>query len=163
MRSNTLAHSWLSRSTMISALAAISTCNVGAQATKPISGDPIVTDAGKVSGVVLENGVHGYMGVPFGAPPVGDLRWRAPAPVKPWTGVYDANELKAPCAQRGGGTEGEKPSEDCLYLNVWAVADSVADLPALLDTRVQNSPKRALSESTSPIGSESSATSRYRN
>jgi carboxylesterase type B len=53
---------------------------------------------GKVSGVVA-NGIISFKGIPFAAPPVGALRWKAPQPVKPWTGVKQASEYGASCMQ----------------------------------------------------------------
>jgi para-nitrobenzyl esterase len=76
---------------------------------------------------VLNSGIHAYFGIPLAAPPVGELRWHEPVPVKPWTGIYDASATKPACAQRGRGAgpggasvNAEQYSEDCLYLNVWA-------------------------------------------
>ncbi len=63
-----------------------------------------------------------FKGIPFAQPPVGDLRWREPAPVKPWTGIRDAGAYSAPCAQIPAGWNDQvaaRGSEDCLYLNVW--------------------------------------------
>ncbi len=75
---------------------------------------PTVTiGAGKLRGVASGN-VAVFKGIPFAAPPVGDLRWREPMPVKPWTGVRDASRFSPRCMQNG-----QDVSEDCLYLNVW--------------------------------------------
>ena len=62
-----------------------------------------------------------FKGIPYAQPPVGDLRWREPMPVKPWTGVRDATAFGAICTQAPGGTPnaGEISQEDCLFLNVW--------------------------------------------
>src|SRR5690349_21060479 len=68
---------------------------------------------GQVRGAALPQGAV-FKGIPFAAPPVGDLRWREPQPVKIWTGVRDATMFSARCMQSG-----EDVSEDCLYLNVW--------------------------------------------
>jgi para-nitrobenzyl esterase len=82
------------------------------------------TEAGVVSGMKSADGkVVIFKGVPFAAPPVGELRWKEPQPLAPWKGVREANEFGARCMQariyedmvfRDSG-----PSEDCLYLNVW--------------------------------------------
>lgn len=68
--------------------------------------------------------VTSFKGVPFAAPPVGDLRWRPPAPAAHWSGVRDATAYGPACIQMGiarsGGTAHQ--SEDCLYLNVWTPA-----------------------------------------
>ena len=90
-------------------------------------------DSGELQGVV-DDGVASYKGVPFAAPPVGDLRWRPPQPVAPWKGVRQAAEFGADCMQgRFGpppapGTPAAQggPSEDCLYLNVWRPASAAA-------------------------------------
>src|SRR5438045_3217176 len=68
---------------------------------------------GQVRGAALPQGAV-FKGIPFAAPPVGDLRWREPQPVKPWTAVRDATMFSARCVQSGADI-----SEDCLYLNVW--------------------------------------------
>jgi len=86
---------------------------------------------GQVQGTV-EGGLAVYKGIPFAAPPVGDLRWRPPQPVESWEdflgavelwdGVLDADQFAPACIQNGdtpGGT-----SEDCLYLNIWSPARS---------------------------------------
>ncbi len=69
---------------------------------------------GKIQGGPLKGGGAVFKGIPFAAPPVGDLRWREPMPVKPWTGVREATNFGARCMQGGAGV-----SEDCLYINVW--------------------------------------------
>ena len=84
--------------------------------------DPTVTvTGGRVRGTVLVKGGAVFKGIPYAQPPVGDLRWREPMPVKPWTGVRDAMAFGAICAQAPGGTPnpGEIAVEDCLFLNVW--------------------------------------------
>jgi para-nitrobenzyl esterase len=91
---------------------------------------------GRVEGV-LADGVVSFKGVPFAAPPVGDLRWKAPQPVKPWSGVKKADSFGAMCMQdpNFGRIFGGPPemSEDCLYLNVWTAAKSAGDkLPVMV-------------------------------
>jgi para-nitrobenzyl esterase len=109
-------------------------------------------EGGELQGVV-DDGVDAFKGVPFAAPPVGDLRWRPPQPAAPWTGVRQATEFGANCMQgRGGGPPPgagagaragapapapapasappagapavQAPSEDCLFLNVWRPASA---------------------------------------
>ena len=75
-----------------------------------------------------------YEGVPFAAPPVGDLRWREPRPPKPWRGVRKANTFAPACMQTGVSIPGETPpktSEDCLYLNIWTPARA-RNLPVIV-------------------------------
>ena len=80
---------------------------------------------GTVEGIV-KDGIASFKGIPFAAPPVGDLRWRSPQPVKPWQGVrkadsYASSPMQDPglISKMGGSS---KISEDCLYLNVWTGA-----------------------------------------
>lgn len=75
----------------------------------------------------LHNGAIRYLGVPYAAPPLGPLRWRAPRDPQPWFGVRDADHFGSACAQSGNFYASNDPhtferpfgSEDCLYLNVW--------------------------------------------
>ena len=71
-----------------------------------------------------------YKGIPFAAPPIGELRWKAPQPVLPWDGVLETKEF-APSPMQADTTL--NTSEDCLYLNVWTPAKSVTDrLPVMV-------------------------------
>jgi para-nitrobenzyl esterase len=91
----------------------------------------VKTDLGKLSGVSAAGGVTAFLGVPFAAPPVGDLRWRPPQPAAPWKDVRKADRFGASCMQNEAGsrlpwteefmTQGAI-SEDCLFLNVWTPA-----------------------------------------
>ena len=102
---------------------------------------PVVrVDSGELQGVV-DDGVVSYKGIPFAAPPVGDLRWRPPQPVAPWNGVRQAAEFGADCMQgrfgpppAPGAPAARVPSEDCLYLNVWRPASAApgAKLPVMV-------------------------------
>jgi para-nitrobenzyl esterase len=85
---------------------------------------------GTVEGVV-KNGIASFKGIPFADPPVGNLRWRAPQPIKPWRGIRKANEFgPGPMqdtsfgAMMGGP---QKINEDCLYLNVWTGAKKAGE------------------------------------
>lgn len=91
------------------------------------------TSGGLVAGVALPHGVRVFKGIPFAAPPLGARRWRPPQPAKPWRGVFEADRFAAPCMQptpqgRIGPWTREflvqgKPTEDCLYLNLWVPAE----------------------------------------
>lgn len=85
----------------------------------------VVTDSGTVVGE-WDNGIACFKGIPFAAPPVGELRWRPPQPVEKWQGVKTASNYgpaswqnRDYCVAVGGGDPGSF-SEDCLYLNVWS-------------------------------------------
>jgi len=112
----------------------------------------VKVDSGRLQGVEAD-GVISFKGIPFAAPPVGELRWRPPQPTPTWTGVRQAAEFGRSCMQGRGGpppgagaragtpaaaTQGAQPaaqgpSEDCLYLNVWRPADPAArNLPVMV-------------------------------
>ena len=85
---------------------------------------PALVESGAVEGVA-EDGLTAYLGIPFAAPPVGELRWREPQPVAPWEGMRSATSFAPACMQKGVSMPGETPpvtSEDCLYLNIWTPA-----------------------------------------
>ncbi len=102
---------------------------------------PVVrVDSGELQGVV-DDSVASYKGIPFAAPPVGELRWRPPQPVAPWTGLRPAAEYGADCMQgrfgpppAPGAPAARVPSEDCLFLNVWSPASAArgAKLPVMV-------------------------------
>lgn len=106
-------------------------------------GEAVMTQNGLVAGVAgAEPGVTAFKGIPFGAPPVGDLRWRAPQPVADWEGVRPGDTFGDVCMQPHGQgrlnvsvdlPDSPEQSEDCLYLNVWTPADSAGeDLPVMV-------------------------------
>jgi para-nitrobenzyl esterase len=91
---------------------------------------------GEIQGVA-KNGVASFKGIPFAAPPIGELRWKPPQPVKPWSDVLKADDFgPAPMQNRAasllmGGWS--SVSEDCLYLNVWTPATNVDEkLPVMV-------------------------------
>ncbi len=86
------------------------------------SAQPIASPAGAVEGTA-SGSVIVYKGIPYAAPPIGDLRWREPRPIPSWKGVRHATTFAPACMQTGASMPGETPpavSEDCLYLNIWA-------------------------------------------
>lgn len=87
---------------------------------------PVATVTGGEVRGAAGDGVTAFKGIPFASPPVGPLRWRAPQPVLPWTGVRDATAFGHDCMQLPFPSDaaplGTAPSEDCLTVNVWAPA-----------------------------------------
>lgn len=123
---------------VLSAVAAVSP----ALAQKP-AGVVVRTADGLVSGSRIPDAeIVSFKGIPYAAPPVGRLRWRAPQPVQPWKGIHSADEFSASCIQHtpeqilpwtAEFMTHRKVSEDCLYLNVWTPRVSAqADLPVIV-------------------------------
>lgn len=107
---------------------------VSTTTSQPISTEssPIVeTSYGPVQGLRVHTQnktLHAFLGIPFAEPPVGNLRFRKPVPIKPWKGVYHATQKPFPCLQtdfyinNNVTIETFNSTEDCLYLNVWTPA-----------------------------------------
>jgi para-nitrobenzyl esterase len=98
----------------------------------------VKTQQGKVEGKTINDSkVRAFLGLPYAAPPVGDLRWRAPEPPAKWKGTRDATKYGAHCAQvhvfEDMVFQDSGPSEDCLFLNVYtpANADKNSKLPVM--------------------------------
>lgn len=85
---------------------------------------------GEVAGTVVD-GVAAFKGIPFAAPPIGELRWKAPQPPQAWQGVHKAAAYGPSCMQSAAMIAlmgaGPAVSEDCLYLNVWTAAKSATE------------------------------------
>jgi para-nitrobenzyl esterase len=81
-------------------------------------GPVVLTHGGLLRGTVAE-GMEQFRGIPYAAPPVGALRWRAPQPARSWAGIRDASRFAPHCAQPGGTFGIASTSEDCLFLNVF--------------------------------------------
>ncbi len=91
----------------------------------------IKIDSGFISGKT-QDGIKIYLGIPYAAPPIKNLRWRASEPVKPWPGVKECTKFGSAPPQPIGANIG-KTSEDCLYLNVWSPAKKVDEkLPVMV-------------------------------
>src|SRR5215472_13579559 len=109
------------------ALAAVSL--LGMQLLAHADSLTVKTEQGKVKGKTINDGkVKAYLGLPYAAPPVGDLRWKAPQPPAKWKGDRDATKFGAHCAQgrvfEDMVFQDNGASEDCLFLNVYAPADA---------------------------------------
>ena len=97
----------------------------------------VKTDKGKVRGKLSADGqVREFLGIPYAAPPVGDLRWRPPQAAKKWHEVFDATNFGHRCIQtetyRDMVFRDPGQSEDCLNLNVWAPAKHKGKLPVMV-------------------------------
>jgi para-nitrobenzyl esterase len=99
-----------------------------------LNADPLTvkTEQGKVHGKTINDGkVRAFLGLPYAAPPIGDLRWKAPQPPAKWKGDRDATAFGAHCAQNHVFDDmvfqDNGPSEDCLFLNVYTPADAKED------------------------------------
>ncbi len=81
-----------------------------------------VTDKGPIVGLRTET-MNEFLGIPYAAPPVGDLRWKPPQPVARWHGLRDATEFANHCPQPATPFGLPSATEDCLYLNVYTPAE----------------------------------------
>ncbi len=93
--------------------------------------------SGTLEGTIESPGIRSFKGIPFAQPPVGDLRWKEPQPVKNWTGVRKADHFGPRAMQKPIFSDmmfrSDGMNEDCLYLNVWTPAKSAKEkLPVLL-------------------------------
>lgn len=119
-------------------------CCFSPACSSDIVADTVAIEGGQVKGIPSEANpdVIVFKGIPYAAPPVGDLRWKNPQPVIPWDGVLVADHYKKICPQvltRPLSSYPEKyrnlyteHDEDCLYLNVWTPAEAVGDTKAKL-------------------------------
>ncbi|WP_449567260.1 carboxylesterase/lipase family protein [Lelliottia nimipressuralis] len=87
----------------------------GLAAPMPLESEPVVTVTGGQIRGITDGTIQTFKGIPYASPPVEELRWRAPQPVKTWSGVRDASRFGKSCMQ----TDDLPQSEDCLTLNVW--------------------------------------------
>lgn len=111
-------------------------------ATGDASNKPIQVDGGLVVGVPGNDAsITTYKSIPFAAPPVGDLRWRAPQPVVPWKGLHATSKYPTSCVQEIPNTNlpwthefmvHNEIGEDCLYLNVFVPANAAGKLPVFV-------------------------------
>ncbi len=95
-------------------------CSLLAGQSSPQTAAPVPVvkiHSGKVRGSLTGSGGAAFKGIPYAQPPTGELRWKEPVPVKPWTGIREATAFGRFCVQGGPGGPGSV--EDCLYLNVW--------------------------------------------
>jgi para-nitrobenzyl esterase len=121
----------------LTAMAFVLTLLAPACASKAPIAALLEIDSGYISGTVnSDNPVHIFRGVPYAAPPVGDLRWKPPQPVTPWSGILECTDFGSTPSQDLASPMEElstKIGEDCLYLNVQTPAENTSDkLPVLV-------------------------------
>ena len=90
--------------------------------------EPVQITSGEITGTILESGVQAFLGIPYAAPPVGDMRWQPPQPAIPWKGIRPADRHGPGCIQPMNFYQ----SEDCLFLNIWTKAEVDEKLPVMV-------------------------------
>jgi para-nitrobenzyl esterase len=131
-----------SRSLLVAAVSAAAGLLIGgvitpvtADRSGPASpADTVHTRSGWLHGVSA-TGYSEWLGIPYAAPPTGQLRWKAPQPPADWNGVRDATRFGSRCVQGTGwdpGYDTPKLDEDCLYLNVYAPHTTGRGLPVMM-------------------------------
>jgi para-nitrobenzyl esterase len=119
-------------------LALLAAALFAARAASAYAPDRVKTSDGVIEGAGRQSsGVRSFKGIPFAAPPTGDLRWREPRPVESWKGARRASKFGPRCMQApifgDMNFRSEAMSEDCLYLNVWTPAKSGGEkLPVMV-------------------------------
>jgi para-nitrobenzyl esterase len=116
-------------------VAAVAICQTLMWAAAGRAQDEVTIDTGTLKGAT-DAGVTSFKGVPFAAPPVGELRWRPPQPTAKWSGVRQATEYGHDCMQLPFPSDaaplGTTPAEDCLVANVWAPEHRTGKLPVMV-------------------------------
>lgn len=110
-------------------------CLINLSSTAIANTEIIQTESGSVQGLVMGD-IETFKGIPFAAPPVGELRWRAPQPAEPWHETLQATEFGDDCLQTPFPGD-EAPlrtagSEDCLTLNIWRPTSYSESLPVMV-------------------------------
>lgn len=107
--------------------------DAGADAPAEDDGTRVAITSGPVHGARVDDHVQ-FLGIPYAAPPVGALRWKAPQKPASWTAPFEATAYSKRCAQLASPTlmNDASDDEDCLYLNVWAPAKAHTKLPVMV-------------------------------
>ena len=121
---------------LVAALVVAGTASAKSSKSKPKPANPavVVTDKGAVRGLV-ESGLRSFKGIPYAAPPVGSLRWKAPQPAAAWKGVRGATGFGSNCPQPPGFFGRLSDNENCLFLNVYtpvSAAKAGSKLPVMV-------------------------------
>jgi para-nitrobenzyl esterase len=135
------ARRWLAVMTVAALAVGCSSGGDGASGRSGEAGGTIGADPSDELRVTLEDGVvqgdsagrsRRFLQIPYAAPPVGDLRWRAPEPAEPWDGVRHETEFASACPQNASAQGPESMNEDCLYANVWSPSPTPEDAPVMV-------------------------------
>jgi len=113
---------------------AVTACSSDAGSSAPL-GTTAETTLGVANGVLIDEGIVAFLGLPFAEPPVGDLRFKPPVAIDAWDSPVDASEFGPACpqpAESGTGTLYDDQSEDCLTLNVWTPAADSKKRPVMV-------------------------------
>ncbi|HLU27915.1 MAG TPA: carboxylesterase family protein [Glycomyces sp.] len=116
------------------ALLATASCALVDDPPSPTPETTVTTGSGPIRGTAAE-GYREYLGVPYAAPPIGEMRWRPPAPPEPWEDTLDATSPGPRCPQHAVLSGGDvEQSEDCLYLNITVpeTANAASELPVMV-------------------------------
>ncbi|MGF7155514.1 carboxylesterase/lipase family protein [Novosphingobium gossypii] len=120
--------------TITSGLGLLLTLSATMAQAEDVPAPQVTVEGGTVSGVDAD-GVTAFKGIPFAAPPVGALRWRAPQPAAKWSGLRSGAAYGHDCMQNYSAVPlppGSAPAEDCLYLNVWRPSGEATKLPVMV-------------------------------
>jgi para-nitrobenzyl esterase len=116
-------------------MAAVGTAQALLLSTLMAAQNTVTIETGSLKGAAGD-GLLSFKGIPYAAPPVGNLRWRPPQPAAKWSGVRQANACGHDCMQLPFPSDaaplGTTPAEDCLVLNVWAPEQRTRKLPVLV-------------------------------
>jgi para-nitrobenzyl esterase len=102
-----------------------------ATSAKPVDGLLVTLDDGQLQGEMAGE-ARRFINIPFAKAPVGDLRWRAPQPNEPWSGVRHETEFVTGCPQLADQGAPASDNEDCLYLNVWSPEPAPDHAPVMV-------------------------------
>ena len=119
------------RSILVVAVLASMVAGAPTRASAAPKSPVVATDKGPVRGVAIDK-VQAFLGIPYAAAPIGDLRWRPPQEHAGWQGVRDASEFGAHCPQVASPYGTPSTTEDCLFLNVFTPDKTNVGDPHLL-------------------------------
>jgi para-nitrobenzyl esterase len=114
------------RSLYLAATACVIGLSGEASLAQDRDGLEVRTESGPIRGV-HSGAVDAFLGIPYGAPPVGGKRWRPPQPAESWNDIREAKAFGAYCAATKSPNGPRSEAEDCLFINVWRPSDVSAD------------------------------------